>query len=141
MSDADDAVRDHFKHDRFAAANGMELVEVRPGYALARMTVEERHLNSVGTVQGGALFTLADLAFAGACNAAGRLAVGLNMSISCVKAARSGTLRAEAEEISRSRKLSTCTVRVSNDEGQLLALFQGTAYIMDDTFPPSSTPT
>ena len=130
---------EHFRNDRFAAWNGMELVELRPGYARARMTVGPQHLNSVGVVQGGAMFTLADLAFAGACNAAGKLAVGVTMSISCVQATQSGTLVAEAVEISRSRRISTCTVRVVNDREELVAMFQGTAYIKDAPFPPVAT--
>jgi acyl-CoA thioesterase len=129
-------VRDYFKNDHFATGNRIELVEARPGYGKARMTIDQGHLNSVGTVQGGALFTLADLAFAGACNGEGKLAVGMNMSISCLKAVRSGTLEAEAVEISRSRKISTCTVRVTDENQELVALFQGTAYILGAPFPP-----
>lgn len=130
------AVREYFRNDRFAAANGMELVEVRTGYARARMTVAQRHLNSVGTVQGGALFTLADLAFAAACNSAGKLALGMQMNISCLKAVSAGVLEAEAEEVARSRKISTCSVRITDREGALVAIFQGTAYIKEASFPP-----
>ena len=105
------------------------------------MTVESRHLNSVGTLHGGAVSTLADLAFAAACNAAGEVAVGVNMSITCLKAVRSGTLEAEAVEISRSRKLSTVTVRVTDEQQELVALFQGTAYILgkNHPFPPTAS--
>lgn len=131
-----ETIRHHFKNDRFASENGIELLELRSGYARARMVVAERHLNSIGTVQGGALFTLADLAFAGACNSAGRLAVGLNMSISCLKAVTQGTLYAEAEEIARSTKISTCSVRITDDGGDLVAVFQGTAYVKSGPFPP-----
>jgi acyl-CoA thioesterase len=129
-------VQEYFKNDRFAAENSIELVEVRPGYARAQMVVADRHLNSVGTVQGGALFTLADLAFAGASNSAGVLALGLNMSISCLKAVNGGTLLAEATEVARSKKISTCTVRITDEKGELVALFQGTAYIKNSPFPP-----
>lgn len=130
------AVQDYLGRDQFAKANGMEVVEVRPGYARARMTVRPEHLNSVGLVHGGALFTLADLAFAGACNAAGRLAVGMNMTIACVKASSSGTIEAEATEVARSRRVSTCTVRVTDAQGELLALFQGLAYVKSEPYPP-----
>lgn len=132
-----DKLKDHFKNDRFATANGIKLVEVRPGHALAKMEVQERHLNGIGTVQGGALFTLADLAFAGACNAAGKVAVGLTTNMSYLKAVSSGTLVAEAVEVARSRKISTCTVRVTNEHDDLVALFQGTAYIKSTEFPTS----
>jgi acyl-CoA thioesterase len=130
-------VRAYFANDHFASENGIELVEVSAGFARARVVIEPRHLNSIGTVQGGALFTLADLAFAGACNSAGLLAVGLNMTISCLKGVSKGTLWAEASELSRTRKISTCTVRIVDDAGDLVALFQGTAYIKGSPFPPT----
>ncbi len=131
-------IQEHFEHDQFAAENGIQLVELRPGYAKSQMVVTQRHLNSIGTVQGGALFTLADLAFAGASNSAGMLAVGLNMNISCLKAVSTGTLQAEATEVARSQRISTCMVRVTDDAGDLIALFQGTAYVKNSPFPPGS---
>jgi acyl-CoA thioesterase len=131
-----DAIKHHFENDRFAASSGMRLVELRPGLAKTALKIEDRHLNSVGIVQGGAIFTLADLAFAMACNSAGRVAVAVNTNLSFLKATRSGNLYAEAKEVSRSRKISTCTVQVTNDAGELVALFQGTAYIKDEPFPP-----
>jgi acyl-CoA thioesterase len=130
------SIKDYFQRDRFAAAAGVELVEVRPGAARARMTVTEQHLNSVDVVHGGAMFTLADFAFAAACNAAGHLAVGINMTIACVKAITSGVLVAEAIEVSRTRRLSTCQVRITDEAGDLVALFQGTAYVRGAPFPP-----
>ena len=131
-----EAVKACFANDRFAAASGVELVELRPGYAKAHLKIHQRHLNSVGIVQGGAIFTLADFAFAVACNSAGRIAVAVSMNLACTKATRSGTLRAEAIEVSRSRRISVCTVRVTDDDDELVALFQGTAYIKDEPFPP-----
>jgi acyl-CoA thioesterase len=129
-------IKKHFENDRFAASSGMRLLELRCGFARTSLQVEDRHLNSVGIVQGGAIFTLADLAFAMACNSAGQVAVAINTNLSFLKATRSGTLVAEATEVSRSRRISTCTVRVTDDVGALIALFQGTAYIKDEPFPP-----
>lgn len=128
---------EYFKNDQFATSNGIQLLEARPGFGRSRLVIEPRHLNSIGTVQGGALFTLADLAFAGACNAAGRLAVGLDMSISCLKAVSSGVLEAQATELARGRTISSITVHVTNEAGELIAIFQGTAYIKDAPFPPT----
>jgi acyl-CoA thioesterase len=133
-------IRRGFAADQFAAANGVELVELGEGYAKARLELTARHLNSVGIVHGGAITTLADFTFAVACNSAGRLAVAVNINLSCLKATRSGTLVAEAREVSRSRRISTCTVRVCDDEGQLVALFQGTAFIKDGPYPPEAPP-
>ena len=138
MPNSIDAIKHYFENDRFAATSGMRLVELQPGLAKTALKIEDRHLNSVGIVQGGAIFTLADLAFAMACNSAGRVAVAVNTNLSFLKATRSGNLYAEAREVSRSRKISTCTVQVTNDAGDLVALFQGTAYIKDEPFPPQA---
>ena len=136
MSSTNEIIKQHFENDRFAAATGIHLVELRLGFAKAYLRLEQRHLNSVGIVQGGAIFTLADLAFVAASNSSGKVAVAINTTLSFLKATQSGTLHAEATEISRTRRLSVCTVRVTNDAGELVALFQGTAYIKDEPFPP-----
>jgi acyl-CoA thioesterase len=125
----DERVAEFFEGDRFARENGIRVVEVRAGFGRAEMTVEPRHLNSVGILQGGALFTLADLAFALACNSHGVVAVGTQVDVTWFKAVRSGRLTATAEEISRTHKLSTCLVRVTDEDGGLVALFKGIAYI------------
>ncbi len=139
MPDHMDEVKHCFAGDQFAATSGVQLVELRPGFAKARLDIQPRHLNSVGIVQGGAIFTLADFAFAVACNTSGRVAVAVNMNLSCMKAIRCGTLRAEACEVSRSKHISTCTVSVTNEKDELVALFHGTAYIKDEPFPPEPT--
>lgn len=114
--------------DRFARHSGLEVAEVSPGYAKVRMPIQEYHLNGVGAVHGGALFTLADFAFAVAANSRGRTAVGINASIVYVKAARAGVLIAEAREISLNSKLGNYTVNISDENKDLIAVFQGTAY-------------
>ena len=124
-----------FGRDQFAAQNGITAVEVRPGYARAEMEVEPRHLNAVGIVQGGAIFTLADLAFAMASNSHGVVAVACQADITYMKAVAAGRLTAVAEEISRTRKLSTCMIRVTDDVGELIALFKGIAYIKGSPLP------
>jgi len=118
-----------FEADNFVHANGIRTVEVRRGFARTEMMVESRHLNSVGIVQGGAVFTLADFAFALASNSHGVVAVSCQADISWFKAVRSGKLTAAAEEISRTRSLSTCLIRVTDESGELVALFKGVAYI------------
>ena len=118
-----------FKQDQFATQNGMSVVEVRPGFGQAEMTVEPRHLNAAGILQGGAVFTLADLAFALASNSHGPLAVACQADITYFKAVTSGKLTAIAEEVSRTRKLSTCVVHVTHEKEGLVALFKGVAYI------------
>ena len=118
-----------FERDQFAKENGIRVAEVRPGLARTEMTVGARHLNSIGILQGGALFTLADLAFALASNSHGVVAVGCQADITWFKAVSSGKLTATAEEISRTRRLSTCVIRVTDEQGDVVALFKGLAYI------------
>jgi acyl-CoA thioesterase len=138
MPDSFDTIKQHLENDRFASANGMRLVEIRPGFAKTSLLVENRHFNSMGIVQGGAIFTLAAFAFEAVLNSSTQIAVGINTSISFFKPTQSGTLYAEATEISRSRRLAVCTVNVTNDAGELVALFQGTAYIKDKPFPQNA---
>jgi acyl-CoA thioesterase len=123
-----------FMKDNFIVNSGIELLEVSPGYAKAKLEVEEKHLNALRTVQGGALFTLADLAFAAASNAHGNATVSLNANISFVKAATKGTLTAEAKETSISPKIATYTVNITDDKGDLIAIFQGMGYRKKDPF-------
>lgn len=122
-----------FKRDQFAADAGIELLEAAPGMAVARMKIEPRHYNAVGIAHGGVVFTLADFAFAVASNAHGRVAVSINASIAYNKPTREGYLTARATEITANNKLATYEVRVTNDAGEVTALFQGTVYRKKDT--------
>ncbi len=122
-------ILEFFKRDQFADFIGIELLEVAPGRAKVRLEIEDKHLNGVEIAHGGAIFTLADLAFAAASNSHGTVAVGINATISYVKAARKGAvLIAEAQEVARNPKLATYEVRVTDADGDLIALFQGTVY-------------
>ena len=125
-----------FERDQFARVNGMRVVQVRPGFGQTEMTVEARHLNSVGVLQGGALFTLADLAFAVASNSHGVVALACQADMTWFKAVTSGKLTATAEEIARTRKLSTCVVRITDECGDLVAQFKGLAYIKGTPLKP-----
>ncbi|MGA2258345.1 MAG: PaaI family thioesterase, partial [Thermoguttaceae bacterium] len=78
MSNNLETIKHHFENDRFAAANGMKLVELRPGFAKTSLQVDDRHLNSIGTVHGGAIFTLADFAFGAAVKTSGKAAPLIN---------------------------------------------------------------
>jgi len=128
-----ESIRSFFDRDRYAALAGARLVEVRQGYARAEMEIGERHLNGVDIAQGGAIFTLADLAFAAAANSHGTVAVAVNVSISFLAAVTGGRLVAEAREEALSNRFSTCAVRVTDDKGDLVALFAGTAYRKKET--------
>ncbi|HYG34701.1 MAG TPA: PaaI family thioesterase [Clostridia bacterium] len=127
-----------FEKDQFAKHCNIELVAVSPGYARAKMPLHPYHWNGIGTVQGGAIFTLADYTFAAASNAYGNVAVAINVNISFMKAAVTGTLWAEAKENSKNHKLGNYTVEVKDDQGNLVALFQGMVYRKQDSLPLAS---
>lgn len=123
-----DFIKNFSENDKFAKLLGIELVEVSKGHAKAKMKISEIHLNSVNTVHGGAIFTLADYTFAVAANTHGNIAVALNVSISFLKAPSEGILFAEANEISINPKIATYDIHVSNEQNELIATFQGMAY-------------
>ena len=130
-----DDIRRCLKNDRFAALANVELLTVSPGHATAKMVLHSHHLNGLKTIQGGAIFTLADFAFAAACNSHGTVAVALNVSITFMKAATTGTLWAEAREVSKNFKVGSYVVEVKDDQGDLVATFQGLAYRKKDKLP------
>lgn len=134
-----EAIRRFFsERDQFAKHNGIELVSVAPGWAQVKMVLQPHHLNGVDLAHGGAIFTLADFAFAVASNSHGTLAVAINVSVSFLKAVRAGTLFAEAREVSLNPRLGSYTVDVKDDTGQLVAVFQGLAYRKPDKLPIQS---
>jgi acyl-CoA thioesterase len=133
--DAAQNLRRFFKGDKFAERANIELLSVSPGQARAKMPLHPHHLNGYGTVQGGAIFTLADFAFAAASNSHGTVAVAVNVSITFMKAGLAGTLWAEAKEVSKNFKLGSYTVEVKDDQGELVALFQGLAYRKSEKIP------
>ncbi len=119
---------DHFvKQDRLAQNLGMEIVELVAGRAKVKMEAKPEHCNGLGMVHGGTIFSLADFAFAAACNSHGIPTVAIHAAISYVKAAMPGMLFAEAWETVDS-KIGTTEVRVTDGEGNLIALFQGMSY-------------
>ncbi|KPA15406.1 thioesterase, partial [Candidatus Magnetomorum sp. HK-1] len=120
--------KQRLKNDQFARHNGIEMIDVSTGYAHVKMDIKPFHLNGVGIVHGGAIFTLADFAFAIAANSHEQVAVAINASISFVKAVKDGTVYAEAKELSINHKLGVYKVDVFNSEKELLASFQGMAY-------------
>lgn len=127
------ALKDFFLHDEFARQNGIEIVEIAEGYARTQVCIEPRHLNAGGSVQGGVLFTLADLAFAAATNSHGNLTVTSSANITFVRGASAGIITAEAHELVNHRHLPFCEVRITDDSGNLLAVFTATGYRKEGT--------
>lgn len=117
------------ERDRFAKANGIEFVSAENGNAIARMTLGERHMNALDMAHGGAIFSLADYAFALASNSRGKPAVALSVSINFLRPGKTGVLTATAREQSLAGKVGTYLVEVTDETGVVLASFQGLAYV------------
>ena len=130
------------KNDRFARAAGVEILDIRPGYAKARMEVTPAHLNAAGVCQGGALFTLADLAFAAVANSYAQVTLSLSANINFLKAVSAGWLYAEAREIHHHPRIPYIEVRICLEDGDLVAILNSTGYRKKDRLPidnPSDT--
>jgi acyl-CoA thioesterase len=121
----------YLKNDKFAEYTGIELLTAGNGKATARLKLKPYHFNAYGTLHGGAVFTLADFAFAAACNSHGTKAVGINANVSYFKAVDKGEIIAEAEEVSLGSKLGSYVVKVYHDK-EVVAIFQGMAYRKKD---------
>ena len=117
--------------DRFAKDNHMRITEIREGYAEAVMEITDNSCNAVGTVQGGAIFTLADLAFAGASNSRGDKCVAMSAAVSFIRPGTGRTLRAVAQEVSRGRRSCVLDVEVKNEEEKLVAKIQITGFFYE----------
>ncbi|WP_094606963.1 Acyl-coenzyme A thioesterase PaaI [Sporomusa silvacetica DSM 10669] len=122
-------------NDQFAKHVGLEIVEAKKGYARVKMVIQAHHLNGVQTVHGGAIFTLADFSLAIASNSHGRIAMGVNCTISYMKAVSTGTLFAEAQEVSLNHKLGHYLVNIYDEQHELIAAFQGMVYRKEAQLP------
>ena len=115
--------------DRFAANAGCKITEVDEQHAVAVMTVTADHLNGGNVCQGGALFTLADLAIAALMNCQGQLTFGISNSIMFVASAHEGDiLRAEAVHVSNHHKIPSVEVNVTNQNDVLICHVTGLGY-------------
>lgn len=112
--------------DRASRGLGMRVVEVGPGRATLAMTITERMLNGHGTCHGGFIFTLADSAFAFACNSHGTPAVAQHCAITYLSPARLGMcLTAEAVERTRVERNGIYDITVRDEAGTVIAEFRG----------------
>ena len=115
--------------DPFACFLGIELMELGQGYSKVSMTMGEQMLNFHGIPHGGALFSLADAAFAAASNSHGQTAVALNVSINYLAVVPvSARLYAEAKEESLGNRTALYRLAVTTEDGILVALAHGTVY-------------
>ncbi len=129
MTKGFDELVEFFSKDKFATNNGMHIVSVTEGDASCALNITSEHLNAVGGVQGGAVFTLADFAFAVATNCGERKVVSVKADISFMRATRGKKLIAHAVEKSSTRKLVFYDVEIRDDLDELIAAVSMTGYI------------
>lgn len=114
--------------DFFAEVLGLKLLEAKDGYSKVSMKVEKNHTNALGFTHGGAIFSLADYAFAQACNFGDNVAVAIQVSINFIRPTIEGdVLVAEATRASDGKTMGLYQVSVKNGE-KLVALFSGLAF-------------
>lgn len=118
--------------DRFAVNAGVELLDISEGYARTRMLITPEHLNGGGVCQGGALFTLADLAFAAAVNSHRVLTFSTTSHITFVRSVASGYVYAEAREVVNHPRLPYAEVKITDEQGTLVAVFTSSGYRKQD---------
>lgn len=124
-----DRIRERIESDKFAGLMGVQLLELRYGYSKLTMTVKENMTNFHNMAHGGAIFALADAAFAAASNSHGQAALALCMNINYRSPANQGTkLVAEAFEESLGKRTALYHIVVKSDDGRLIASCQGTVY-------------
>jgi acyl-CoA thioesterase len=123
-------VVDHMlEQDAFSQWLGIALLEVREGYSRIQMTVRKEMVNGFGIAHGGIAFSLADSAFAFACNNRNNLSVALDTNISFTRAVQIGdTLTAEATEIHNGRSTGVYSISIFNQQNEQVALFKGTCF-------------
>jgi acyl-CoA thioesterase len=122
-------VRKMLQDDLFSQWLGIELLDVREGYCKIRMTLRNDMINGFGIIHGGIPFSLADSAFAFACNNRNNLSVALDTSITFTKATKQGeVLTAEAKELHNGRSTGLYLITITNTAGEQVALFKGTCF-------------
>lgn len=120
--------REYFKKDVYAFRSGMVLEELGEDYAVCSLPIHEGLLNANGGVQGGAIFTLADLAFAALVNHIHMPTVAQQVSINYLNAPKGTTLFARAELKKDGRSASVVNVSVTDDTGRDIAQYVGTGF-------------
>jgi len=120
-----------FATDRCAHAMGMEVTAISPGHASVAMTVREDMLNGFGTCQGGLIATLADMAFAYACNSYNELTVASGFDVDLLGPGKPGDrLTATGRVVSQGSRMGVYDIEVSNQSGERIAVFRGRSYRM-----------
>ena len=123
-----DDAREYFSHDRFATDNGITLDELDTAHSVCSLMLDDRHKNAYGGVMGGAIFTLADFAFATLSNDRERVTVAQQVSINYLSAPKGNRLMARASYRKNGRTSCVINVDVTDETGRDIAQFVGTGF-------------
>ncbi|MDE3185731.1 MAG: hydroxyphenylacetyl-CoA thioesterase PaaI [Bacteroidota bacterium] len=126
---AKEVVNHLMEKDLFSKWLGIEVLEVREGYSKIKMRIRQEMINAFGIVHGGITFSLADSAFAFACNNRNNLSVALDTSINFMKPGHvDDVLIAEAKEMHNGKSTGLYQISITNQNDHLIALFKGTCF-------------
>lgn len=124
-----DVVTHMMQHDQFSQWLGIEVLEVQEGFSKIKMKVRSEMVNGFGIAHGGIAFSLADSAFAFACNNRNNLSVALDTAINFTKAVNiNDELIAEAKEIHNGRSTGVYLITITNQKSESIAHFKGTCF-------------
>ena len=124
------AIRRAVEQEPFARAMSMKLVALEQGHSVVEMTYDPAFMGNIfGRAHGGAVFALIDEAFETACQTDGTVTVALNVSVTYVASPEAGArLCAEAQEISRTKRTGVYSIRLTDQDGRVIATCQALAY-------------
>ena len=136
MEDVLEGITKRVNEEPFARHVGMTLKDIGPGHSVVEMILRPEMENILGMAHGGAIFSLIDEAFETASNSHGTIAVALNMNITYISSPPMGSLlRAEAREISLTRRTASYLINVTDTQDQLVATCQALVYRKDEKLP------
>lgn len=126
---AKDVVAHMMREDQFSQWLGIRVIEVQEGYSKIQMTLRQEMVNGFHVIHGGIAFSLADSAFAFACNNRNNLSMALDTSINFTKTLKPGDeLTAEARELHNGRSTGLYLITITNQNNEQVALFKGTCF-------------
>lgn len=129
MATAKEVVAHMMQNDLFSQWLGIEVLDIKEGWSKIKMTVRPEMINGFGIVHGGIAFSLADSAFAFACNNRNVLSVALDTSINFLKPVHVGdVLTAEAKELHNGKSTGLYHITITNQNEHVVAVFKGTCY-------------
>ena len=129
---ANSVVSHMMENDYFSQWLGIEVLEIKEGYSRIKMAVRKEMVNGFGIVHGGIPFSLADSAFAFACNTRNILSVALDTSINFIKPVHVGdVLTAEAKELHNGKSTGLYQINITNQKDHLVAQFKGLCFRTD----------